>query len=201
MSDGEETKYFNCHLICEMFNNRHASLWPLQSHRCIRSNWYWQSECDILTSPTSSFKFVCSLTCMFVLSSRIMSFCAICLSRSRWQITVLKGASEWPSNPSLTSLYQLTITISEVNGDICKQIFYLLETASKSEVNKATKISSPAIFLTILVRTMNDMENGINTWKYHRTQLWMRYCNSSVSLPPPMNIIDILITLPARFIR
>ena len=54
------------------------------------------------------------------------------------------------------------------------------------------------------VKTSSDLENGIDTWKFHRTQLWMRFCKKNIILPPPMNIVDILITLPlhcARFVR
>ena len=51
------------------------------------------------------------------------------------------------------------------------------------------------------VKTQNDLENGIETWKFHRIQLWMRFCNKSVTLPPPMNLVDIIITVPTRFIR
>ena len=63
------------------------------------------------------------------------------------------------------------------------------------------------VLFNILIALMNvvtnaDLENGINTWKYHRTLLWMRYCGKRVVLPSPMNIIDLLITLPSRcFLR
>ena len=43
--------------------------------------------------------------------------------------------------------------------------------------------------------------NQINTWKYQRLTIWARYCNKEVLLPPPMNILDLIITLPLHLIR
>ena len=48
------------------------------------------------------------------------------------------------------------------------------------------------------VATMNKLEDTINTWKYNRSLLWMRFCGKSVVLPSPMNILDLILTLPAR---
>ncbi len=33
-------------------------------------------------------------------------------------------------------------------------------------------------------------ENKLTTWKYHRTQLWMEYCNREVILPSPFNLVN-----------
>ena len=41
----------------------------------------------------------------------------------------------------------------------------------------------------------------INTWKYQRMFIWMRYCNREMLLPPPMNVLDFIITLPLRIVR
>ena len=37
--------------------------------------------------------------------------------------------------------------------------------------------------------------NRINTWKYQRLFIWTRYCGKKVLLPPPMNLLDILVSL------
>ena len=38
--------------------------------------------------------------------------------------------------------------------------------------------------------SISMQENKLTTWKYHRTQLWMEYCNREVILPSPFNLVN-----------
>ena len=56
------------------------------------------------------------------------------------------------------------------------------------------------ILLNLLIALMNEAmenitENKLANWKYHRTHVWMDYCNESVVLPAPMNLVNIVVGL------
>ncbi len=54
------------------------------------------------------------------------------------------------------------------------------------------------VLLNLLIALMNVatnavVEDRISSWKYHRTHLWMDYCNKAVVLPPPFNLLGIIV--------
>ena len=50
------------------------------------------------------------------------------------------------------------------------------------------------LLIALMNTTLNNIES-IDTWMYHRTVLWMRFCNkSAVVLPPPINLINYMLT-------
>eukprot|EP00095_Tigriopus_kingsejongensis_P004592 maker-scaffold416_size178335-snap-gene-0.25 protein:Tk04592 transcript:maker-scaffold416_size178335-snap-gene-0.25-mRNA-1 annotation:"short transient receptor potential channel 5-like" len=56
------------------------------------------------------------------------------------------------------------------------------------------------ILLNLLIALMNEAmasitENKLASWKYHRTHVWMDYCNKAVVLPAPMNLINLMVDI------
>ena len=50
------------------------------------------------------------------------------------------------------------------------------------------------LLIVLMNTTLNNIES-VDTWTYHRTLLWMRFCKkSAVVLPPPINLINYLIS-------
>ena len=54
------------------------------------------------------------------------------------------------------------------------------------------------VLINLLIALMNSTLNNIetlDTWTYHRTMLWMRFCKpNTVVLPPPINLIGYMIS-------
>ena len=54
------------------------------------------------------------------------------------------------------------------------------------------------VLINLLIALMNTTLNNIeslDTWMYHRTLLWMRFCSkNAVVLPPPINLINYMIS-------
>jgi hypothetical protein len=50
------------------------------------------------------------------------------------------------------------------------------------------------VLLNLLISLMNvtiiARDDTTELWKYHRTHVWMDYCNESVVLPSPLNLVD-----------
>ena len=62
------------------------------------------------------------------------------------------------------------------------------------------------VLMNLLIAVMSSImstlsDNKVNAWKCHRLKLWMQYCNNGVVLPPPMNLLDALITLPVLLFK
>ena len=59
------------------------------------------------------------------------------------------------------------------------------------------------VLMNLLIALMNSTLNNIetiDTWTYHRTMLWMRFCKpNTVVLPPPINLIGYMITEVQRW--
>lgn len=51
------------------------------------------------------------------------------------------------------------------------------------------------LLIALMGVIMSEIKNNrINTWKYQRLFIWTKYCGKKVLLPPPMNILDILVS-------
>ena len=53
--------------------------------------------------------------------------------------------------------------------------------------------------LSVLMSTIQ--ERKLDTWKYHRTHLWIKYCSKTVVLPSPLNLLDYFICFIACILR
>ncbi|XP_059092149.1 short transient receptor potential channel 5-like [Tigriopus californicus] len=56
------------------------------------------------------------------------------------------------------------------------------------------------ILLNLLIALMNEAmesitENKLASWKYHRTHVWMDYCNNAIVLPAPLNLINLFVDI------
>ena len=68
--------------------------------------------------------------------------------------------------------------------------------------NFATALVLMNLLIAVMSNIMSTLsDNKVNAWKCHRLKLWMQYCNNGVVLPPPMNLLDALITTPVRLFK
>ena len=61
-------------------------------------------------------------------------------------------------------------------------------------------IATSIVLLNLLVALMGDVmaelaEDKVNSWKYHRTKVWMEYCRRRAILPSPFNLPDVVLNM------
>ena len=90
-----------------------------------------------------------------------------------------------PGYPS--ELEDCTSGFSQILGSALWYLYFLVVT-----------IVLVNLLIALMNTTINNIES-VDTWMYHRTLLWMRFCNrNAVVLLPPMNLINYILTRVLR---